>query len=277
MIGILVLVVLREPRRGLVDNMPRQASPPPNFRAFLREVGRKQGLLFVIIGGSLAGFGMTSISQFLAVYVARMYELPVQQAGTLYGAISGISLGIGLLAGSFGTDWLASRGDARWPAWGAAAGLFVAPMLYWTAFSVTSMWIGSALLTISGAALLLFYGPTQGMIQNMLEPRMRATGAALFSILYTIFGYGMGPTFVGWLSDRYAAASYTGANYFEQCHGGAKAALARAAADPCAEAATYGIRSALMSAVLVFFVAALCYLMAARTMRNDFYVAEPDA
>lgn len=277
LVGILVLVVLREPRRGLVDNMPRPRTPPPNFGAFLKEIGRKRGLLFVILGGALAGFGMTSIAQFLAVYVARMYELPVGQAGTLYGAISGISLGIGLLAGSFGTDWLASRGDARWPAWGAAIGLMLAPFLYWTAFSMTSPWLGSVLLIVSGAALLLFYGPTQGMIQNMLEPRMRATGAALFSILYTIFGYGMGPTFVGWLSDRYAAVAYIGTDYFAQCHGGAKAALARAGADACAAAATYGIKWALMSAVLVFFVAAICYLVAARTMRDDFYTAESAA
>lgn len=279
LVGILVLLLLREPRRGLVDNIPPTRTPPPDFRAFLRAIGRKRGLLFVILGGSLAGFGMTSISQFLAVFIIRTYDLPVQYGGTLYGVISGLSLGIGLLVGSFGTDWLAQCGDKRWPAWGAAAGLMLAPFLYWLAFSTQSLVLGTGLLILSGAVLLLYYGPTQGMIQNMLEPRMRASGVALFSILYTIFGYGLGPTFVGWLSDRYAAQSFTAGSYAEQCHGGAKAAINAklGALDPCAIAAAQGVKSALMSAVFVFFIAAICFLIASRSLRQDYYVAGEEA
>lgn len=275
LVGIAVLLLLREPRRGLIDNAPVRQTPPPDFRAFLREVGRKRGLMLIILGGALAGFGMTAISQFLAVFLARMYQLPVQQAGSLYGTISAVSLTIGLIGGSFGTDWLSRRGDRRWPAWGAAAGLFLSPILYWIAFSAQSMLLGSALLIVSGSTLLVFYGPTLGMIQNMLEPRMRATGAALFAILYTIFGSGLGPVCVGWLSDHYASGVYTGGDYLQLCHGG-KAALAAAktALDPCATAAIYGIKSALMTAVCILFVASICFLLASRTMRADFYVPE---
>ncbi|WP_052508053.1 spinster family MFS transporter [Sphingomonas hengshuiensis] len=273
LVGLLVLLLLREPRRGLADNAPREPTPPPNFKAFLRVVGRKRGLFFVILGGSMAGFGMTAISQFLAIYLARMYDLPVQQAGSLYGTISAIALTTGLVCGSFGTDWLSRRGDRRWPAWGAAIGLAIAPFLYWIAFNTQSVLWGSVMLCISGAALLLFYGPTLGMIQNLLEPRMRATGAALFAILYTIFGSGLGPTAVGWLSDHFASGVFTGGDYLAQCHGGKAAiAAAKGALDPCAIAATHGIKTALMAAVCIFFAASLCYLIAARTLREDFYI-----
>lgn len=273
LVGLTVLLLLREPRRGLADNAPREPTPPPNFRAFLRVVGRKRGLLFVILGGSLAGFGMTAISQFLAIYLARMYDLPVQQAGSLYGTISAIALTVGLLGGSFGTDWLSRRGDRRWPAWGAAIGLAIAPFLYWIAFNTQSMLWGSVMLCLSGGTLLIFYGPTLGMIQNLLEPRMRATGAALFAILYTIFGSGMGPTAVGWLSDHFASGVFTGGDYLAQCHGGRAAlAAAKGPLDPCALAATHGIKTALMTAVCVFFAASVFYLFAARTLREDFYV-----
>ena len=271
-LGGLVLVLLREPSRGLVDGLPARGVPLPDLRAFARVVARKRALLLVILGGSLAGFGMTSISQFLAVYLARTYQLSVAQAGSLYGTISGLALSTGLLMGAFGTDWLASRGDPRWPAWGAAIGLFLAPFLYWVAFSAQSVAAGSILLTAAGAALLIYYGPTLGMIQNMLEPRMRATGAALFAILYTIFGYGFGPTTVGWLSDRFAAADFAAGNYRIACHGSA-AALRRAASasDACAIAAMHGVRSALMVAVSILFVAGLLYLFAATSLHRDYY------
>jgi MFS family permease len=275
LVGLVVLFLLKEPQRGLADALPPPRSPPPDFLAFMKIVARKRALLLVILGGALAGFGMTSISQFLAVYLARNYHLSVQAAGSLYGTISALALGSGLIIGSFGTDWLAKRGDARWPAWGAAIGLFIAPMLYWTAFNTESPWLGSAMLVVAGSTLLVYYGPTLGMIQNMLEPRMRATGAALFAILYTIFGYGLGPTAVGWLSDRFAGSVFAGGDYLSVCHG-AKASLGRAAdaLDPCAVAAAHGVKIALMSAVSVFFVAALCFLLASRWLQRDFYAPD---
>jgi len=273
-VGLAILLFLREPRRGLADNAPKDPAPLPDFGAFLRVVARKRALLFVILGGGLAGFAMTAISQFLAVYLARVYQLPVAQAGALYGSISAIGLGIGLLAGSFGTDWLSQRGDRRWPAWGPAIGLAIAPILYWGAFNIVSPVWGSVMLCISGATMLLYYGPTLAMIQNLLEPRMRATGAALFAILFTIFGSGFGPPAIGWLSDHFAQSVFTGGDYLAQCRGGKAALLAaKSLGDPCAVAATFGIRTALMGAVCILFVASICFVIASRTLRDDFYVA----
>ena len=276
-VGLLVLLLLREPPRGLVDNAPPSRMPPPSFVDFLRVVARKRGLLFVIAGGALAGFGMTSISQFLAVFLARVYGLPVREAGTPYGTISAVALGIGLLAGSFGTDWLARRGDGRWSAWGPAIGLCTAPFLYWIAFNAASAALGTVLLIVAGSFLLLFYGPTTGMIQNLLEPRMRATGAALFGMLYTIIGSGLGPPFVGWMSDRFAGMRFAG-SYLAQCPGGRAVAGAAPGVDrACAEAAAEGLKLALMTSVGVFFVAGACFLIAARSIRGDYYVADAAA
>lgn len=275
LIGLLVLLVLREPRRGLIDALSPARTPPPSFASFLRVVARKRALFFVIAGGALAGFGMTSISQFLAVFLARVYGLPVREAGTLYGTISALALGIGLLAGSFGTDWLTRRGDTRWPAWGPVIGLWTAPFLYWIAFSAHSSALGSVMLVAAGSFLLLFYGPTVGMIQNMLEPRMRATGAALFGMLYTIIGSGLGPPFVGWMSDRFAAMRFAGGSYLYQCPGGRAITGAGPLLDQsCASAAAEGLKLALMASVGVFFIAGACYLIAARTIRRDYYVAD---
>jgi predicted MFS family arabinose efflux permease len=277
-IGLLFILLMREPRRGLADNMPPVKTPAPDFRAFLKVVASKPALMFVIAGGALAGFGMSSISQFLAVYLSRVYDLPARSAGALYGTISALALGSGLLIGSFGTDWLARRGDGRWPAWGAAIGLFIAPFSYWIAFSAASPLLGTVLLVISGCFLLLYYGPTIGMIQNLLEPRMRATGAAVFGMFYTLVGYGGGPTFVGWMSDRFASSAFQGGDYLTQCHAmKAGAQAVDALQHACAAAAATGVRSALMSAVCVFFIAGAMFLLAARTLRRDYFVAEEAA
>lgn len=269
----LVLVFIREPARGLADGAKPAISPPPDFKAFLKAVASKPSLMLIIAGGSTAGFGMTSISQFLAVFLARTYEMPVREAAVYYGFISATFLSIGLMVGSFGTDWLSKR-DERWPAWGAAIGLCLAPFFYFAAFNVHNITAATVLLVIAGSMLLIFYAPTSGMIQNLLHPRMRATGAATFAMLYTMIGSGLGPTFIGWVSDQMATMAFDG-DFHAACPGGVAIAGAGAsAAQACLEASALGIQRALNVAVCIFFVAAVLYFFAAVKLRDDFYVEE---
>ena len=269
-VAALVLVVLREPPRGLADGRSPRTAPPP-LGAFLRAMVQRPALRSVVLGGAVAGFGMTAISQFLPMFLVRVHHIPIREAGPLYGLISSVSLTIGLLAGSFGTDWLAKR-DRRWPALGAACGLCTAPLVYLLAFRATGRTDVVLLLTLAGSLLLLFYGPTIGMIQNLLEPGMRTTGAALFSTLYTLFGAGLGPVFVGFVSDRFAQAAFAPGEFSAQCAGiiASPSALARA----CAAASAAGIADALQISVCVFFAAAALYLLASRTLRAEFYAAQ---
>ena len=272
LVATFVWFVVREPARGLADDAPRPKTQPPKFTVVLGHLFGRPALGFVIIGGGLAGFGMTSVSAWLAVFLARVHHLPPREAGALFGTISGLSIGIGLLVGAFTSDWLAQR-DKRWSAWIAALGLTVAPFVYYFALRIESRAPAAVMLTASAAFLLLFYGPTLGMIQNLLEPRMRATGVALFSTLYSICG-GLGPFFVGFMSDRFANAAFTGGAFNEVCPKG----VAPAGAEPlvaaaCANASATGIQQALTVGVCVFFIAAIMYLMAARTLRKDLFVA----
>ncbi|PQA86878.1 hypothetical protein CW354_15500 [Marinicaulis flavus] len=269
-VALSVLLIVREPSRGLADGAPPGVSPPPDFPAFLKTMRSKPSLMLIIAGGSTAGFGMTSISQFLAVFLARTYDMPVREAALYYGFISATFLTIGLMLGSFGTDWLAKR-DERWPAWGAAIGLSIAPFFYFAAFNVHNITLATILLVIAGSMLLIFYAPTSGMIQNLLHPRMRATGAAMFAMLYTMIGSGLGPTFIGWVSDLMATGAFDG-DFHAACPGGVAIAGASASAvTACLEASALGIQRALNVAVCIFFIAALLYFFASVRLRNDFY------
>ncbi|MFC2950679.1 spinster family MFS transporter [Marinicaulis aureus] len=269
-VALVVYIVIREPSRGLADGSPPSLSPPPDFPAFLKALRSKPSLMLIIAGGSTAGFGMTSISQFLAVFLARTYDMPVREAAVFYGFTSAAFLTIGLMIGSFGTDFLAKR-DERWPAWGAAIGLTIAPFFYFAAFNVHNIFLATILLIIAGSMLLIFYAPTSGMIQNLLQPRMRATGAAMFAMLYTMIGSGLGPTFIGGVSDLMATVAFDG-DFHASCPGGVALAGANAsAAAACLEASALGIQRALNVAVCIFFAAALLYFLASRKIRDDFY------
>lgn len=263
----LFLLLVKEPPRGASDNSNAPLEPAPPIRTFLATVAGNRPLVWVIAGGSLAGFGMTSISQFLAVFLARSHDLGVREAAAAFGSVSGIAIAFGLLVGSFGTDYL-SRRDSRWPAWGAAIGLICAPPIYLAAFHAGSLTMAIVLLLVAGSFLLMFFGPTAGMIQNLLPARMRASGVALYTLLYTLIGSGLGPVFVGGMSDTFAARAYTG-SYITDCPNGLapKGALAERVA-ACAEASASGLQMALSLAVLSFFVAAGCFLLAAPGLKR---------
>ncbi|MBN8816835.1 MAG: MFS transporter [Sphingomonas sp.] len=266
-IAALFLLIVEEPHRGMTDNTAAPESAPP-IGTFLATVAGNRSLVWVIAGGSLAGFGMTSISQFLAVFLARAHGLGVREAAATFGSVSGISIALGLLVGSFGTDYL-SRRDPRWPAWGAAIGLVCAPPIYLAAFHAGSLSVSIALLLLAGSFLLMFFGPTAGMIQNLLPPRMRASGVALYTLLYTLIGSGLGPVFVGGMSDLFAARAY-GTSYTIDCpHGLAPAGALAERAASCAAASASGIQMALSLAVLSLFVAGACFLLAAPGLKRS--------
>lgn len=271
--ALFIWFVLREPPRGLADNIPKSPAPPPNLRVFWRQLVVRPAFRYVIIGGALAGFGMTSISAFLAVFLARVHHLPMREAGALYGTVSGASIAIGLVIGAFSSDWLAQR-DRRWSAWIATIGLTLSPFIYFFAFRIEARLPAAVVLTSAAAVLLLFYGPTLGMIQNLMEPKLRATGVALFTTLYTAIGAGLGPTFVGFMSDRFTQAEFALGNFKEMCPGGiAPPGSAEALMQACTSASATGVQDALTAAVCVFWLAALSYFMASRTLRQDLYVA----
>ena len=115
----------------------------------------------------------------------------------------------------------------------------------------------------------MFFGPATGMIQNLLPPRMRASGVALYTLLYTLIGSGLGPVFVGAMSDVFAARAYPG-SYLADCPSGLAAKGASAAQTAaCAQASASGIQTALSLAVLSFFLAALCFLRVAPGLRAN--------
>src|SRR5262249_31587575 len=115
--------------------------------------------------------------------------------------------------------------------------------------------------------------PTLGMMQNLLEPKMRASGMAVWSTFYTLVGAGGGPTLVGFMSDRFAQRAFGEQSFVASCPGSvAPKGSAQALVDACANASAIGIQQAMTTIVCSAFIACLCYYMASRTLRDDLYI-----
>ena len=53
----------------------------------------------------------------------------------------------------------------------------------------------------AGIAGPMYLGPTFAMTQTLVNPHMRATASAILLFLLNLIGLGIGPWFVGYLSD----------------------------------------------------------------------------
>ena len=56
-------------------------------------------------------------------------------------------------------------------------------------------------LTVNGLLGTIWYGPVYGTAQSIVPPHMRATTSAILLFIINLIGLGLGPLFVGALSD----------------------------------------------------------------------------
>jgi MFS family permease len=265
LLGLTVRWVLREPPRGLADGgAPASAEVPP-LSAVIRHVWRTPSLRWIIIGGAICSIGIQGVAQFMVLYLVRSFQLPITTAALLFGVLSAVSLATGLLAGAFGTDRASVR-DPRWWALAPAIALLITPIAFGFGFNSSVFPLAMALIGVGCFAAMIHYGPTIGVIQNLTPINMRSSAAALFAMLYALAGTGLGPTIVGYLSDRSAAAFFTGASFELQCR---PRQIEAALQSACDIASRDGLIRALTWVVLAYGVAALFYALTARHLRTD--------
>jgi predicted MFS family arabinose efflux permease len=272
--GLLVIFLLREPPRGLADNL---SAPPkaPALYDVLSTLFAKPAFVHLLIGGAVAGLGLNAIGHFLAPFLGRVHHLDLRSAAVWFGLVSAVSLSAGLLIGSLATDALAKR-DRRWSCWGSAIGLVLAAPLYFVGFQQAELAPALAFIFLGAAALLSHFGPLLGMIQNLAPPRMRASASAIAGLAFAIVGVGLGPTLLGVASDFFAARAFAPVDFAIACPGGAApAGSASELVDACAQASATGMQQAFSAIVVVFVWASVHFLFAARTLREDLYMAAP--
>jgi hypothetical protein len=213
---------------------------------------------------------MTSISQFLAVFLARVHEMGVAEAGAFYGTISGIALAIGPPGRQFrhrpavaprpALARLGRRDRARRRALPLLGGILGGePPRRFDPAGAGRVDFAAVLRPDHG------HDPEPAAAEDARHRR-----GALRDDLHDDRRRAR-PVWVGFASDRLAARAFAG-DYVAACPAGlpppgANAAAARA----CADASASGVQQALMVSVSVFFVSALLFLLASRTLREDLY------
>jgi sugar phosphate permease len=176
-LSLAVAVTLSEPARAWADT---EAEP---LVAVLRFMVRDQRLFVTVAPHILASMVLIGIGSWVPVLMTRSHGLPSAAAGVYSALAVGVPGCVGLVLGS------------------APSGLYAAGR------EDRLLLLTSAAVDCFGAASLaggVFLGPVFGICLGWAPPRSRGTVMAIIVVAANLVGAGLGPQFVGSVSDLLA-------------------------------------------------------------------------
>jgi predicted MFS family arabinose efflux permease len=255
-VAVIVRLTLREPERA-------SSAEAPNFMAAVREILGKPTFRNLALAYCIANFVGYGVGQYLTSFLVRVHELPLARAGQLTGlAFYACGAAATILSGLL-TDRLQPRRPTA-PFWLCAIGCFAAVPCFLFAYQAPTIGWAIPGFMLGTFSYYLYNAPAFSITHGIVQPRMRATAVALLILAGNLIGYGLGPPTVGMLSDMFANYSLAGTSQtLATCREGGTLLEA------CHQASAQGLRVALSITVLGYGWAALHFLRARRTIRND--------
>jgi predicted MFS family arabinose efflux permease len=139
-------------------------------------------------------------ASFFPSFLARSHHLGPASIGLAMALTVGLGGAIATASSGWITDRLNTR-DIRWSLWVPMLAVLIAalpaPIAYLASDPMTAITAGILPL----ASSVVFIGPIVTLTQRLVRPEMRATAVSLLILTDNLVGLGVGPQFVGTLSD----------------------------------------------------------------------------
>lgn len=197
------MFMIREPERGAADVGTTNQAPIANP---IKKVLAIPTMWWIIVAGIAANFAAYATNTFMVPLMQRYFGLALEPAAIATGIIVGITGLIGLLIGGWLADKAHQRSERGRLMLGAVS-LILSAALTWYAltqyddFSVTPF-IG--VFALGWLLQYFYYTSLYPAIQDVVEPRLRATAMAVFFAALYLLGGAFGPMVMGYVSDIYA-------------------------------------------------------------------------
>jgi predicted MFS family arabinose efflux permease len=199
----MVLVVVREPRRGRLDGADPALARPRFIAAIGAFLGRPK-LLFTALAAGLTAFVGYAAQVWAPAFLMREKGMSLEQVALWYS----LTIGISGIAGTWLSGFLVDRLGARRPsAYALAPGVAILICLpFFLAYLFAPSWPSSLAFVAVTSILAIMYLPAAlAVIQNAVPATQRATSGAFLLFVLNLIGLGGGPLYVGLLSDRFHA------------------------------------------------------------------------
>jgi MFS family permease len=197
-------LLVKDPVRGGLDG-PAGAvdAPAPSFREVLKTVGRKPTFWLLALGATSASICGYGLAFWLPSFFMRSLGMTLAQTSVYYGLITLIGGIGGVWFGGVLSDRFGGANKAAYPLTPALCFVLSVPFFYAAMNSPSPAW-AFVLFLVPQALSLSWFGPVVSAIQHMVPAPMRSTANALYLLVNSLLGTGVGYWVFGFLSDRLA-------------------------------------------------------------------------
>jgi predicted MFS family arabinose efflux permease len=198
-IGILLLVP--EPRRGGLDRISdRVAASETGFRKTLAMFVFRPSLMLAALASGANQFITYGLINFAVLFLMREKGMTLNQVAFYYALVVAIGMGGSMLASGRAIDRFTRRSKQAYALVPAVSLSFALP--FYLAFVWAPTW-HLALLFLTCAMFLNYFYLTSvvTLVQEEVRPDQRVMSGALLLLIMNLIGLGLGPTFVGAVSD----------------------------------------------------------------------------
>jgi predicted MFS family arabinose efflux permease len=207
--ALLLLVLVREPVRGATDvRGPRHAAVAVQvgFGSTVRRFFTDPVLVLSALAAgaaSMVGYGLLA---FCTLFLMREKQMSLTQVALYFSTMLTLSMGGGMLVSGWLVDTLGRRDLRAYGLVPALSLLLAVPFL--VGFIRAPGWQSAMLYLIVPTFLSIFYlPPALALVQNSVLPAQRTLAGALLLLVLNLIGIGLGPTYVGALSDYFRPVS----------------------------------------------------------------------
>ena len=203
-------IVVREPRRGAPDApvAPVEAmeeAPPPAFWPALRLSFATPALRLVALAGGATQFVTYATLNFTTLFLMREKGMTLNEIALWYALL----LGVVVSGGTYVSGWLIDRFSARRPeAYGLVPGIaLILAVPCFIGFVSAPSWPLAMLFLAGSTCFNCFYlTPSVTLVQNSVPAQRRTISGAVLLLVMNLVGLGLGPTYLGAMSDWFRAA-----------------------------------------------------------------------
>lgn len=205
--ALIVFLFVREPARGGLDTArpvlePVRATASEGFLATCRMFFSRPVLLLVALASGATQFVTYAVLNFTTLFLMREKGMTLSEIAIYYALLIGIAVSAGIYTSGRLIDWLAPRSKTAYAYVPALALALAIP--FFIGFVRAPAWpVAMAFLAVPTFLNYFYLSPAVTLVQEEVQPHQRVLSGALLLLVMNLIGLGLGPTFLGAVSDHF--------------------------------------------------------------------------
>jgi predicted MFS family arabinose efflux permease len=208
--AIMVYGLVREPVRGGLDRAPLVGQSAPRvaasgFRATVTMFFSRPVLVLVALASGATQFVTYASLNFTTLFLMREKGMTLNEIAIYYALLIGVGICAGMYVSGRLIDRFAPRRKEAYALVPAVAMLLAIP--FFLGFVWAPTW-PLALLFLAGPTFFNYFylSPAVALVQEEVAPHERVLSGALLLLVMNLIGLGLGPTYLGAVSDLLRAS-----------------------------------------------------------------------